>query len=242
MKTRAICAVGLVSSTLAMMLAAGVASAGVITTGDIPATNSDEGSGISSDFTYTHALDFGSQGGVDPYSINGVAITQAGISGDVFSGTDGTSGAAWSISGNNQWHAGNDNTRTDGNISKLLRDMYVPFGDPYTLTLSGLTADTQYSTRIYYRPWENNGTRNSILTFNGDGTPLSTGTINQDAGSSAHYVAYDFTASGTSVTVSFSNNSWHLYGATNHVIPEPASFGMLGAAAIALLLRRRFVK
>lgn len=220
---------------------ASVASAGVITITDLPLTGSDAASGISSDFTYTHALDFGAQTGVEAYSINDVPITQAGISGNVFSGTDATSGAAWSISGNNQWHVGNTNTRTDGNISKLLRDMYVPFGGAYTLTLSDLTAGTEYSTRIYYRPWSNNDTRNTALTFNGDGTPLSTGTINQDAGSSAHYVAYDFTASGTSMTVNFSNNNWHLYGVTNHVIPEPATSGLLllGATAFLGLLRRK---
>jgi hypothetical protein len=120
-------------------------------------------------------------------------------------------------------------------MSNMLRDMYVPYGDPYTLTLSGLTVGADYSTRIYYRPWENNQTRTVTLTFNGDGTPAPI-TINQDAGSSAHYVAYDFTASGNSVTVNFSSSAWHLYGATNQVIPEPAaallgSFGMLGLAS-----------
>lgn len=228
----------IIRGAAALFVLAGAAqAASTITIFDIPLTGSDAASGISSDYTYTHALDFGSQGSVAAYSINSVPITQAGISGNTFSGTDGTSGAAWAISGNNQWHAGNDNTRADGNISKLLRDMYVPFGGAYTLTLSGLTAGTEYSTRIYYRPWNNNGTRTTTLTFNGDGTPAAT-TINQDAGSSAHYVAYDFTASGTSMTVNFNNNSWHLYGATNHVIPEPSA-ALLGSLGMLFLLRRR---
>lgn len=220
------------------VLAEAAEAASTITIVDIPLTGSDAASGISSEYTYTHALDFGSQAGVAAYSINSVPITQAGISGNTFSGTDATSGKAWSISGNNQWHAGNTNTRSDGDTSKLLRDMYVPFSGAYTLTLSGITAGTDYSTRIYYRPWTNNSTRTATLTFNGDGAPEAT-TINQDAGTSAHYVAYDFTASGTSMTVNFSSSAWHLYGATNHVvIPEPSA-ALLGTLGMFFLLRRR---
>lgn len=224
-------------------------AAGTISIVDIPATGSDVGSGISSSNTYTHALDFGSNSGWgSTYLINGVTFTHTAASapGNSLSGTDLTTGKGFSLAQAGvgvQTHPGNGHATADGQMGNLLTDMNYAFadGNPMVLTLTGLSAGANYSTRIYYRPWNNDATRTSTITFNGDGTGVST-SINEDAGTLAHYVSYDFTASASSVTVSFQQTAgggWHLYGVTNQVVPEPSSGLLLLGSAVALGLRRR---
>jgi hypothetical protein len=233
-------------ASLAMMV--NVASAGFITTHDIPETGSDAGSGISSSNAYTHALDFGSGSWGANYQINGVTFTHLNSvanNSPGFSGTDATTGKGFSLVANAyaiQQYSGGTSTHADGQVGNLLND-FVTMGNwaDMVLTLSDLTVGENYSTRFYYRPWIDNDSRTDTLTFNGDGTADST-TFNEDAGSSAHYISYDFTASGSTEVITI-GKQFHLYGVTNQVlsaIPEPANAIPLGSLlASALLLRTR---
>ena len=189
---------------------------------DIPATGSDAGSGISASRTYTHALSFGDSTGT--LIINGVSFTEVNTAmGTGYSYTNASTFTA---------HAGNANTHADGNMSVLLTGMFYFSGntDPVVLTLSGLTPGMKYSTRVYYRPWTDGATRNETVTFNGNGASTSYTTpptyLNEDAGATAHYLQYDFTARGSTVTFWTTPQSggtpWHLYGVSTEVIRPPS--------------------
>jgi hypothetical protein len=149
-------------------------------------------------------------------------------------------------------------------LNALLQDMIYDGnnspGGTATLTLTGLATNTNYETRLYVRSFGSDtgitaaNTRTSTISFNGDGTPVSAGTINEDdastvpgagfASSQVYAISYDFN-SGASTTESITfteantNLSWHIYGVTNQAVPEPATAGFLAVAAIGLLSRRR---
>ena len=93
--------------------------------------------------------------------------------------------------------------------------------DWFLMDFGGLTAGDQYSLRIYYRYWGNSLGRLQDFYFNGEGTQqaYSSNPVDQDAGG-AHYLEYDFTASGTDVSCAITNaailgnESMMIYGAT----------------------------
>jgi hypothetical protein len=178
---------------------------------DIPATGSDVASGLSGAKTYTHALDFGTTTGT--LNINGVTFTRVNAA----AGT----GYAFSPSVITP-HAGNANTYTDGSMSTLLTEfVYYGVVAPSTLVLSGLAPNVKYSTRVYYRTWTPSGTANVLVTFNGDDNDIQL-LVNEDAGNAAHYLKYDFTATGTNVVVKTTPspvNAWQLYGVSTEQIP-----------------------
>jgi uncharacterized delta-60 repeat protein len=195
---------------------------------DIPATGSDAASGLSSSKTYTHALDFGNGSGT--IVVNGVTFNR--VSSYSQSGSYGFTAESPAHA---SWYYGNPRTpaASDGNMSTMLNDFFhtggATNGTHSYFTLFGLTPGVSYSTRIYYRPtgWDpinpgSGGGRNNTITFNGDGVDTSI-QVYEDSGYGAHYVEYDFTATGTAETITFvatSVNSWHLYALTNEVIPR----------------------
>ncbi|MFT5122079.1 MAG: hypothetical protein ACI97B_000706 [Verrucomicrobiales bacterium] len=216
-----------------------------VETGDlayVPIT-SDADSGISTNVTYTHKLDFG-QG--DPGAlINGVpfdAYTTAANGSLNFMRTVSSGGLAD--------HPGNENHNVTGALINLLTDMYYNSnnadGGTTTWTLSGLTPGVTYDTRIYVRQWGAGPNRRVTLNFDPDGAgPItdSTGLICEDeattagmaTGNQAYYISYTFTAvSGADLVITATqqnlNNSWHLYGISNQ-LTEPSAALAVGPIA-----------
>lgn len=211
----------------------------------LPATGTDAASGIAATKTYTHAIDFGAT--VTPVSVNSVAFHQASVpatgndntNNDFWNSVDNTGGRNGSFSlaksVANDWAQNNGNAANvgaDGSMLELLTDFanvsgtaaQLPAGASHTLTLGSLTPGLRYSTRLYYRPWTPSSNRNTLITFDGDGTNI-TQQFNQDAatGASAGYLQYDFTANDTDITIKFALNNdlgsgWHEYVVTNEVV------------------------
>lgn len=228
------------------LLAAAPALAGSVTGPTVISTDAD--TGLSSASTFTHKLDFIADG--SPATINGVAFTAAGTSGANYASTNipgQITEAQFNLGG-----AGTGAAAGSG-LHKLLTDFYYNSnangaGQAETLTLRGLTPGTNYRLRLFYRQWDANeaNTRFTDLSFNEGSGPATTLRVNQDESENARMLIYDYTA-GTAGTLLISfleggntpSASWHQYGLSNEVVPEPATIGLISVAAAALLARRR---
>ncbi len=170
----------------------------------------DAGTDISPAKSYTHALDFAES--TAPATVNGV----------VFTGAGGT-GANWSLTGAGGT-AGNGTTLTTGGISTLLTN-FLFGGNPATLTLTGLTASTNYEARLYGRYW--GGDRTQYFTVQ-SGSSAGAGIFNEDFSlTQANYLPIRYTAdaSGTATinTYQIGAGSYHWYGLTNEVSTAAAT-------------------
>lgn len=214
----------------------------------------DADSGISSSNTYTHALDFGNS---DVATVNGVSFV------GYLTGSNGSNNFSASVSSGSIVDSfPNANHNVTGDLADLLTDMYFnnggAAGGTATWTLSGLTAGQAYDARIYVRTYgDSAGNRDATLVFDHDGaggSSLSTGTINEDdaTGSTpgfsnfndAYYINYRFTAVAgedlvITATQDIANSSWHLYGLTNQVVPEPSSLTLAALGTLVCFRRRR---
>lgn len=229
------------TTALTAALAAGLitgsaARAGTFST--FPITD-DASTGISSSKTYTHAFDL-HRGGADPHGGNdALPLTINGVpfaSGET-TGTDAVHGGSYTTTnlGNT---FDNLNTTQTGGIGDLLDDFIYQSANGSTVTLNGLTPSTSYRA-VFYVPTEFGGASQTITA--NDASP---GSLTTDRGGGKG-IAYDYTTgpASTSITFTFSadngNDGFHQYGFTNEVVPEPASAGLCGVAALGLLGRRR---
>ena len=172
----------------------------------------DADSGISSDFTYTAAINLHGS----TRSVNGVSFT----------GTTASSGTGWSLSGFTSHidgsHGSADSTAT-GDIGAILDDGFK-YGGTEKLTISGLTDGKAYVLALYSQAWV--GPRVSTITCSDLSETL---TLDQDLyhgqTPDSQLTECVYIADGTGVEFTFSANNWHLYAFSN----REASDGMSGS-------------
>jgi autotransporter-associated beta strand protein len=177
---------------------------------------------ISTAKTYTHLVDFptGSAAAV----INGVSFGNTG---------------AWAFSGTvptGAWNAAPDDTTRAG-IDSLLWD-FTYNSTNYSLTLSGLTPNTAYETRLYFRNFANNP-RYMTLTFSAGAKTVGSLYFNPDAaGMTRCWVGCRYTSDATgTLTIRIlstdSTNTPHLYGFSNEQVAGSAGAEQLTLAPAA---------
>ena len=206
----------------------------------VVAMSNDTDCDIRTSKQYTHKLDLGT--GTPGALINGVQF-------DAYNGAaNGTLNFSYAVSsGSPLAHGGNAPGGVSGNLANLMRDMYInngnTAGNTTTWTLSGLTAGLRYNTRIYVRRWGVSDNRLATMVFDPDGAgPISesTGVVSEDNATSVgmataaqpYYINYTFRAVAgenlvITVTQHNANNSWHLYGISNEVIPPEGTLIMV---------------
>ena len=167
---------------------------------------------ISTAKTYTHLIDFPT-GTAQPV-INGVTFGNTG---------------AWSFSaGTPPTGAWNDTTTNDTvrtGIDSLLWDFNYGTTN-WTLTLSWLTSNKVYETRLYFRNFANNP-RNLIMTFSAGATTVGTLYYNPDTVTRSiagcRFVA-DAAGTLSIRVISLSGtDTCHLYGLSNEEVPGVAA-------------------
>lgn len=209
--------------TLGALGGTGTVILGPSTSVRVFAFSGDADSGLSTNKTYTHLLDFPDNG--SPATVNGVEFVPAGMSGS-------TNGYAWSVTGHspsNSWNeAPADSTRTG--IDRLLWDFQYG-GTDYTLTLSGLTPGQSYEARLYFRSFGgvNPGSPRKLTFFFSSGAAfIGSVFFNPDAQFSRSLLCCRYTADASGalsirVLVHNSGHTCHVYGLSNEqtVAPEP---------------------
>ena len=194
--------------------------------------SNDADSGISSNKTYTHAIDFGSGGAA---TVNGVVFGT-----DVNVATNGRANSGSRTYGPNP-HPGNAPPAVTGAITDLFKDFRYNGPDRGYIELTGLVAGRAYDLRLYDRSY---GYETSARTYyagydlGGDGsveftTPkidqnraaLSPPGLSGDVSWAMSYV-YRADASGTiRVIIDLADDqtgTYHLYGLTNEELPDTA--------------------
>ena len=210
--------------------AAALTGAGGLAIGTAPATitriTSDDDCGISTDKTYTHAIDFGTH---TPRvtDLNGVPFLSTSATSGTCTGTDGASYGFSDIPPTG--HGGNGFTAIADTGSKLHHLLY---GMNYAhrnaaFELNGLNPHKTYELRIYQRAYSVNNTRQVILGFitNDDGRIDHHFYYSADATNTAYYVAYRYRPSPAGKlrvrsTPIAEANSLHLYALTNEEVPD----------------------
>jgi len=231
----------------------GVARGGAVSLSG-PLTD-DASSLIDAANTYTHKVSGGAGS-----TVNGVvfdALT-SGATPANFSWVSATKAEIGSNLG--EWVPASGGVTGSGLVNLLSSFTYSPLGaqagSAQTFTLAGLTIGTVYDARLYIRVWDleasgrpidftmTNGAE--VDTFSGPedrpGTVLGTGNQQQ-----AYFINYRYTAQTDSLVLTTAvpagaevdSGSFHMYGLTNQVVPEPTTALCLALAGLAGVARRR---
>lgn len=241
-------------SSLACLALAGATQAGTFIISD--AFTDPASTGISSSKEYTHAISGG-----EGVTINGVDFEPLSPlrSATNFTWTS-TGGTASLVTRFGDWDPAPGIAGTS--VEDLLSGFtFAPGGaNPghfQTFSLLGLTPGEQYETRMYIRVWDEGGSGRPIDIFTMNGGEMDMYfDLNEDrpqemvpGGSvdDAYYFGYSFTAQSDRLDIYASvlaggeadSGSFHLYGLTNEVIPEPSQVSLLGLGVALLFMRRR---
>ena len=229
---------GLITSLIVISAFAAHPAHGAGTFSSAP-INGDADSGISPSKTYTHAVDLaGTFGGTDPgTAVNGVPFVIGSPTGSNYS----TTGFVTNLGG----IASNSTPSGDNTLADVLADFFYNGTGTgtgvETLTLTGLTPGTSYTTTFYNMGFDLTRTRvNTVTTSDGGSTVFDQ---NSTAEGIPSVLRYTFTAAGPSLTFTFAPQNvgapFHQYGFTNEVVPEPGAALCLLAVTPAALRRRR---
>jgi len=183
----------------------------------VAAYANDADSGLSTNKTYTHLLDFPADTGTAA-TVNGVAFMAAGLNGS-------TNGYAWSTV--NPPASAWTNGFVTG-MDQLLFDFAYGSTD-YTLTLSGLRPGQAYETRLYFRSFGGanpNSPRKVTFFFTAGAAFVGAVDHNPDT-ITRSWVSCRYTADAAGTlsvrVVSHINaHTCHLYGLSNEETPAPA--------------------
>lgn len=236
MRVHTLTGIGLLSALLAARVAA---AAGTFTyapmTGDVD-------SGITPTKTYTHAVDF-----AGPFL--GMPIDTATAVNGVTFHVGGPNGPGYSSTNFEMAFAGfpSDAVPSGPNtLYDVLEDFFhnSTVVDPpnQTLTLTGLTPGTTYTTAFYNAGFDlqNVPRRLATITTSDGGSIDFDQNFTGDGGPSV--LRYTFTAASPSMTYTFDpagRNTFHHYGFTNEVVPEPAGAVLLLASVVLAGRRSR---
>ncbi len=242
---------------VAVIALASVAQAGSISTSG-PLTD-DASTGISSSKTYTHAISGGKA-----VTVNGVSFATLRPDTTPANFSWNTNGASKNevVNNNGDWNPAAGGVTGAGLIDLLGSFTYSGSGDAYpssqTFTLTGLTPGNKYNTRMYIRTWDTEGSGRPInLYFTNGGDANGIGNLQEDRPSQfvandqgAYYVNYEYTALSTELKIDATvseaggagSGSYHLYGLTNELVPEPSAISLAGLAVLGLFSQRRRVR
>ena len=211
-------------------------SAALAGTGSVTQIPDDASSGISPAITYTHTIDLNSDDG--GAVINGVTFTAGGAT-----------GANYTLTNAGSTFQNHNSPAPDGSgMDDLLDDFFFGAGGgpPVTssLTLTGLTPGVPYRFRAYV-----GGFGGNTQDFSADDTTPATtiADVPRNGGTDAVATSLNYTytlaAGDTDLTITFDPDSdgdtFHWYGFSNEIVPEPTALGLIGIGAVGLLARKR---
>ena len=190
---------------------------------------------------FTHARNFAKNTAVDVtfvptdgYGLTG-SFTFYGMSNPAsFSGPGGSGSLAPAASSS---ETGGADT-IDGVGGAITRGFRAGGTSSPTLTLTGLTANTEYELVLYQADYQTGTTSTLSFVNSGAGSSGNATENDVDRGNTKISIAYT-TGTNTEVSLTSTGGNFNWFNFSNETIPEPATLILLAAGLPALLKRRR---